>query len=211
MTAINRSAGAPSGRRSKWESIDWKTAETTVRRLQERIAKAVRDKKFGKAKALQWILTHSYYAKLLAIKRVTSNKGKNTPGVDNVVWSTSRQKLDAVKLLKRRGYRPQPLRRIYIPKKNRLKKRPLSIPVMVDRALQALYKLALEPVAETLADLNSYGFRPKRSCADAIAQCYNTLAKKASPRWILEADIKACLDPSSYCTPFHGRSLKSSS
>ncbi len=198
MTAINRFAGAPTDRQSKWNSIDWKTAETTVTRLQERIAKAVKEKKFGKAKALQWLLTHSYYAKLLAIKRVTSNKGKNTPGVDKVVWSTSRQKLNAVKLLKRSGYRPQPLRRIYIPKKNRLKKRPLSIPVMADRAFQALYKLALEPVAETIADLNSYGFRLKRSCADAIAQCFITLAKKDSPRWILEADIQACFDEISH-------------
>ncbi len=162
-----------------------------------RISKAVKEKRFGKVKSLQWLLTKSYYAKLLAIKRVTSNKGKYTPGVDGIIWKTSKQKLDAVITLKRKGYRPQPLRRIYIPKKNG-KKRPLSIPTKIDRAMQALYKFALEPVAETLADPNSYGFRLYRRCADAIGQCFISLAKSYSPIWILEADIKACFDEISH-------------
>lgn len=194
MTAASRAADAPFGRDKKWNSIDWRAAGRAVRRLQVRIAKAVKERKFRKAKALQWILTHSYYAKLLTIKRVTSNKGKRTPGVDGVTWSTPRQKLEAVERLKRRGYNPLPLRRIYIPKKDKTKKRPLSIPTMKDRACQALYKLALEPVAETLADPNSYGFRSWRGCADAIAQCFIALAKRVSPIWILEADIRACFD-----------------
>ncbi len=198
MTATVRLADAPASRHTSWNSIDWKTVRRDVRRLQVRIAKAVKEKKFRIVRSLQWLLTHSYYAKLIAIKRVTSNKGKRTPGVDGVVWSTSRQKLNAVKLLKRRGYRPLPLRRIYIPKKNKNKKRPLSIPTMKDRAFQALYKLALEPVAETLADPNSYGFRTWRSCADAIAQCFIALAKGKSPTWILEADIRACFDEISH-------------
>lgn len=185
MTATAKSADAPLGRYTKWRSIDWKTVNRAVRRLQVRIAKAVREKKFRKVKALQWLLTHSYYAKLLAVKRVTSNKGRRTAGVDGVVWSTSRQKLEAVKQLKRRGYHPLPLRRIYIPKKDISKKRPLSIPTMKDRACQALYKLALEPVAETMADPNSYGFRTFRSCADAIAQCFNTLMdKEVLSKWL---------------------------
>jgi RNA-directed DNA polymerase len=194
MTAANRSADAPTSWNAKWKSIDWKTVRESVKRLQVRIAKAVTEGKFRKAKALQWLLTHSYHAKLLAVKRVTSNKGRRTAGVDGIIWKTPRQKLEAVKLLRRRGYRPLPLRRIYIPKKNKLKKRPLSIPVMIDRAFQALYKLALEPVAEVMADRNSYGFRQKRRCADAVAQCFITLAKGYSPVWILEADIKACFD-----------------
>jgi RNA-directed DNA polymerase len=198
MTAVVKTADAPFDKHKKWQFIDWKAVESAVRRLQVRIAKAVKERTFRKAKALQWILTHSYYAKLLAIKRVTSNKGKRTPGVDGVIWTTSRQKLEAVELLKRRGYNPLPLRRIYIPKKDKTKKRPLSIPTMKDRACQALYKLALEPVAETLADPNSYGFRSWRSCADAIAQCFNSLAKSISPIWILEADIKACFDEISH-------------
>lgn len=197
MTATLRKAGAPIGTSKNWKSIDWKKVNIRVKRLQMRIAKAVVEKRFGRAKALQWLLTHSYYAKLLAVKRVTSNKGKRTPGVDKDTWKTPTQKFHAVENLKRKGYRPQPLRRIYIPKKNG-KKRPLSIPTMTDRAMQALHKMALEPVAETLADPNSYGFRPYRGCADAIAQCFITLAKKASPVWVLEADIKACFDEISH-------------
>ena len=198
MTVANRPTDAPTSWKTEWKSINWKTVRDSVKRLQVRIAKAVTEGKFRKAKALQWLLTHSYHAKLLAIKRVTSNKGRRTAGVDGIIWKTPRQKLEAVKLLGRRGYRPLPLRRIYIPKKNKLKKRPLSIPVMTDRAFQALYKMALEPVAEVLADPNSYGFRQKRRCADAVAQCFIALAKSYSAVWILEADIKACFDEISH-------------
>ena len=153
-----------------------------------RIAKAVKENRWNKVKALQHLLTHSFYAKLLAVKRVTSNKGKKTPGVDGVLWQGARAKWRAACSLRRRGYKPQPLRRIYIPKKNG-KKRPLSIPTMYDRAMQALYKLALAPVAETTADRNSYGFREGRSCADAMAAAFNALSKPNSATWVLEGDI----------------------
>src|SRR5712691_3184073 len=128
------SIGASSDPVSAWKAIDWPAIRHHVRRLQLRIAKAIRAGKHGKAKALQWLLTHSRAAKLLAVKRVTSNKGAKTPGVDNVIWRTDRQKYQAAQNLKRRGYRPQPLRRHYIPKKNG-KLRPLSIPVMRCRAM----------------------------------------------------------------------------
>jgi RNA-directed DNA polymerase len=180
-----------------WRSINWKAVEAFVRRMQMRIAKAVREGRFGRAKAIQWLLTHSFYAKLLAVKRVTSNKGKQTPGVDGVVWKTPRQKMIAVYQLRRKSYHPLPLRRLYIPKKNG-KLRPLSIPTMKDRAMQALYKLGLEPIAETTADPNSYGFRQYRSCADAVAQCFISLGKSYSPVWVLEGDIKACFDDISH-------------
>ena len=197
MTATIGLAGAPPSDYINWKSINWKEVNIFVKRLQMRISKAVKEMKFGKVKSLQWLLTNSYYAKLLAIKRVTSNKGKRTAGVDGITWKTSKQKMKAVITLKRKGYQTKPLRRIYIPKKNG-KKRPLSIPTMTDRAMQALYKFALEPVAETLADPNSYGFRQYRRCADAIAQCFITLAKSYSPVWVLEADIKACFDEISH-------------
>jgi RNA-directed DNA polymerase len=128
---------------------------------------------------------------------VTENQGKNTPGVDRVIWNTPQRKLNGISSLQQRGYHPQPLRRIYIPKKNG-KKRPLGIPTMRCRAMQALYLLALDPVAETVADPNSYGFRPGRSTADAIEQCFNVLGKQSSPQWILEGDIKGCFDAISH-------------
>lgn len=192
MTA---SAGASSIQLNNetWSNIDWEVVESFVKRLQMRIAKAFREKRFGKVKALQRLLTSSYYAKLSAVQRVSTNNGKNTPGVDSVVWKAAKEKLIAALALKRFSYQPLPLRRIYIPKKNG-QKRPLGIPSMHDRAFQALHLLALAPVSEMLADPDSYGFRPYRSCADAIEQCFCTLAKRVSPQWIFEADIKSCFD-----------------
>jgi RNA-directed DNA polymerase len=188
-----RQIHASSRHNLNWKSINWKKIGKKVKELQMRIAKAVREGKFRLAKSLQWLLTHSFYGKLLAVRRVVTNKGKTTPGVDGIVWNTPRKKMQAVNLLSRRGYRPLPLRRVYIKKLNG-KLRPLSIPTMRDRAMQALYTLALVPVAETIGDPNSYGFRDGRCCADAIEQCFICLAKRHSPRWILEADIQACFD-----------------
>jgi len=202
MAAIARLTGAPSASGNDWKAIDWQKVRREVRRLQTRIAKAVREGRHGRVKALQWLLTRSFSGKALAVKRVVSNRGRKTPGVDGIVWYTPRQRMKAVQALRRRGYQARPLRRVYIPKKNG-KMRPLGIPTMHDRAMQALHALALQPVAETTGDPNSYGFRLYRSCADAIHQCYIGLAKRYSAQWILEGDIKACLDTSSYCTPCH--------
>ena len=193
MTAISKPDSGASSAHLTWDAIDWHTIENHVRRLQVRIAKATAEERWGKVKALQWLLTHSFYAKLFAVKRVTGNRGGKTPGVDGTLWRTPQQKVEAISSLRRRGYRPQPLRRIYIPKKNR-QQRPLGIPTMVDRAHQALHWFALEPVSETRADRNTYGFRPKRGTADAIAQCFNLLCRKTSAQWILEGDIKSCFD-----------------
>lgn len=177
-----------------WESIDWNKCEKMVSKLQARIVKAQKEGKYNKVKALQWTLTHSFYAKALAVKRVTSNSGSKTAGVDKVTWSTPNAKFKAISQLKRRGYKPQPLRRVNIEKSNG-KLRPLGIPTMKDRAMQALYLLALEPVSETTADSHSYGFRKERSTKDAMQHCFTALAKRgASPEWILEGDIKGCFD-----------------
>lgn len=176
-----------------WKDIDFDVATEYVKKLQMRIVKAKQEGKQGKVKALQRLLTTSFYARVLAIKRVTENKGKKTAGVDGEIWSTDKLKLDAISKLKRRGYNPKPLKRIYIPKKNG-KKRPLSIPTMLDRAMQTLYKFALEPIAEVGADPNSYGFRAKRCPQDAIEQCFIVLARDNSAEWVLEGDIKGCFD-----------------
>jgi RNA-directed DNA polymerase len=187
------STGAPFHGVTDWHAIDWQSATHNVRRLQARIVKATQEKRWGKVKALQRLLTHSFSGKALAVRRVTENQGKNTPGVDKVIWNTPQKKINAIYSLRQRDYHPQPLRRIYIPKKNG-KKRALGIPVMKCRAMQALYLLALDPVAETTADLNSYGFRPQRSAADAIEQCFTALGNLQTAQWILEGDIKACFD-----------------
>ena len=184
---------APETNLKNWKSIDWKKVNKSVKSLQLRIAKATREGKHGKAKALQWLLTHSFAAKLLAVKRVTENSGKRTPGVDGIRWKKPAQKYRAATSLVRKGYKALPLRRIYILKKNG-KKRPLGIPTMKDRAFQALHLLALEPISETLADKASYGFRQKRGCHDALERCYIHLSRKDSATWVLEGDIKGCFD-----------------
>jgi RNA-directed DNA polymerase len=180
-----------------WHQINWYKAHQHVRRVQLRIAEATREGRMRKVKSLQRLLTHSFHARALAVKRVTENQGKSTPGVDGQTWSTPEDKFKAILSLKRKGYKPLPLRRVYIPKSNG-KKRPLGIPIMKDRAMQALYKLALEPIAETYADGNSYGFRPERSCADAIEQTFIILGRQTRAQWILEGDIKSCFDEISH-------------
>lgn len=186
-------AGAVSREPRDWQSWRWDRIQRNVRRLQARIVKATQEGRWGKVKALQRLLTHSFSGRALAVKRVTENQGRNTPGVDGEIWNTPTRKTEAVNRLRQRGYRPQPLRRVYIPKGNG-QQRPLGIPTMQDRAMQALYLLALDPVAETLADPNSYGFRRERCPADAIAQCFNVLSRRVAPEWILEGDIRSCFD-----------------
>jgi RNA-directed DNA polymerase len=147
---VEQSMCAASGPASQWEQIDWSQCEQKVRRLQARIVKATQQGRHGKVKALQWLLTHSFCGRALGVKRVTHNQGKNTPGVDGAIWSTPASRYRAIDTLRRRGYQPQPLRRVYIPKANG-KLRPLEIPTMKDRSMQALYLLALLPVSETTA------------------------------------------------------------
>ena len=177
-----------------WHAIDWRVVERTVRTTQKRIAKATQECDWRRVKALQRSLTHSFAARALAVRRVTENQGKRTAGVDRELWETPDLKWKAVgKLKQQRGYRPKPLRRVYIPKSNG-KERPLGIPTMFDRAMQALHLLGLEPVAESTSDPNSYGFRRNRSTADAMSQIFVCMSQKASAQWVLEADIQGCFD-----------------
>lgn len=161
-------------------------------RLQSRIAKATAQGNKNWVKRLQYLLTHSFHAKAYAVKKVTSNKGKNTSGVDKKLWSTSASKMRTVLTLTDKKYKAKPLRRVYIKKKNKVKKRPLGIPTMYDRAMQTLYALALEPVAETTGDSVSFSFRRGRSAKDACEQIFCVLVRKCSPPWIPEGDIKVC-------------------
>ena len=192
-----QAVGAVSREAAEWYAIDWHAIYRNVRRLQVRIVQATKESRWGKVRALQRLLTHSYSGKVLAVRRVTENAGKKTPGVDQEIWDTPEKKTQAVHALKRRGYQSQPLRRVYILKSDGKTMRPLGIPTMKDRAQQALYLLALAPVVETIADKNSYGFRQQRSCADAIEQCFKAL-RSANTQWILEGDIKSCFDKISH-------------
>ena len=186
-------ACAPPARSMDWNQVNWSQCHANVRRLQARIVKATQEGRWGKTKSLQYLLTHSFSGKALAVKRVTENKGKNTPGVDMTTWTTPEIKSQAILSLSRRNYKPEPLRKVYIPKSDG-RKRALGIPTMRDRAMQALYLSALYPIAETKADPHSYGFRPERSTADAIDQCFTILSKAQSASWIFEGDIKGCFD-----------------
>lgn len=193
MSAAEMPAGAAPERTPDWHSIEWKKVWRTVRRLQARIVKAVAEGRWNKVKALVYLLTHSFGGRALAILRVVSNSGAKTPGVDGITWNTPESKSAAFNALRRHDYRPQPLRRVYIPKSNG-KSRALGIPTMTDRAMQALYVLGLDPIAESRADGHSYGFRLERRCADALEQSHCLLGNRHGPQWILEGDIKACFD-----------------
>src|SRR5262245_43210652 len=193
MSAAATLAGAAPGLVPGWHSIPWKQVWRNVRRLQARIVKAVQERRWGKVRALVYLLTHSYSGRAAAILRVTTNQGAQTPGVDGEVWDTPELKAAAFDKLRRHGYTAQPLRRVHIPKSNG-KLRPLGIPTLTDRAMQALYLLGLGPILETLADRNSYGFRTGRCCADALDHCHKVLGRRESATWVLEGDIKSCFD-----------------
>ena len=202
MSSSNSTAGKPEMLEDEtqtlaeqWESMDWQHVEHEVNRLQTRIAKAQAKGDANRVRRLQYLLTHSYYAKAYAVRKVTTNKGKNTPGVDGELWTSSAAKMKAASSLTDRRYRSKPLRRVYIEKKGKKKKkRPLGIPIMFDRAMQTLYALALEPVAEVTADTHSFGFRKGRCAHDACEQAFIIFAKKDSATWILDADIEGCFD-----------------
>jgi RNA-directed DNA polymerase len=175
-----------------WDTIGWKKVERVVFKLQKRIYRAqVR----GDVKAihkLQRLIMKSRSARLLAVRRVTQdNRGKKTAGIDGVKSLTPAERLNLVHYL-RLGQQANPLRRIYIDKPGTDEKRPLGIPTLGDRALQALVKLALEPEWEAKFEPNSYGFRPGRSAWDAIGAIYVFINQK--PRWVLDADIAKCFD-----------------
>jgi len=178
----------------QWMHINWDTVAVSVNRLQTRITKAVKEKRWHLVKRLQYLLTNSFNAKLLAVYKVTQNKGARTAGVDGIKWATPEARMNTALELSSKNYKAKPLRRVYIEKYGKKEKRPLSIPTMHDRAMQALYALALDPVAEATADRTSFGFRKNRSTHDTYAQAFICLSKKNSAQWVLEGDIKGCFD-----------------
>lgn len=177
----------------QWETIDWNKAKEIVNNLQSRIARAAKDRNWNKVSKLSRLLTRSFYARVLAVRKVSENKGSKTPGIDGVIWQSPADKMRAALQLTNKGYHAKPLTRKYIRKKNG-KLRPLSIPTLYDRAMQTLHALALSPVESATSDKTSFGFKPYRSTKDAFAYLHTCISKKNAPLWIVEGDIKACFD-----------------
>ena len=175
---MNGKPCATSDTKGSWFNIDFKSAEKSVKKLQKRIYVAYSRNDIDKMMYLQSCMIHSFYAKALAVKIVTSNRGKNIVGVDNILWKTPEEKYNAIFTLSRRGYKPKALKKIFIPKDDG-SMRMIGIPTIKDRAMQTLFKFALEPVAEATADCCSFGFRKGKSSRDAIIRC---------------KDIKSCFD-----------------
>ena len=180
---------------SSWATIIWRAVEKNVRRLQERIYRATERQVWRQVRSLQKLLARSISNKLLAIRLVTQqNQGRKTPGVDGVIYDTPEKRWQfSQEKLSLKGYKPKAVKRVYIPK-GAGKQRPLGIPTIKDRVMQAIVKTALEPEWEAKFEANSYGFRPGRRSMDAITQLHLTLNKSGSSHWILDADLKGCFD-----------------
>jgi RNA-directed DNA polymerase len=176
----------------KWDEINWRKLERNVFKLQKRIYQASKSSDWKRVKRLQKLLLKSKSAKLLAVRRVTQiNKGKKTAGIDGVKSLSPTQRLKLANELNLNG-KSKPVRRVWIPKPGKTEERPLGIPTIADRAKQALVKLALEPEWEAKFEPNTYGFRPARSCQDAIAAIHTAINHKNA--YVLDADIKGCFD-----------------
>jgi RNA-directed DNA polymerase len=176
----------------EWKNVDWRKAEIRVFKLQKRIFQASTRGDVKAVRKLQKTLIRSWSARLLAVRKVTQdNQGKKTAGVDGVKSLTPKDRLNLTNNLRITG-KVRPTRRVMIPKPNSDEKRPLGIPTMYDRALQTLVKQTLEPEWEAKFEPNSYGFRPGRSCHDAIGAIFNSIRYKA--KYVLDADISKCFD-----------------
>lgn len=192
MVAINKFE-------THWHNINWKQVEEFVSNAQNDLVVAYEEEKFTKLHEMQYNLMMSFEARAYAVRQVTSNDGKKTPGVDNIIWKGTAAKTLAISELRRvvispKSYKPQNIRKILIPKRNSNEQRPLGIPTILDRALQALIVLTLDPVVEARSDNHSYGSRKHRSPHDAINRLFQLLGKPKSPKWILDVDISKCFD-----------------
>ncbi len=178
--------------RYEWETIPWRKLEKTVFKLQKRIYQASLKGENKLVHRLQRLLLKSHRAKLLAIRKVTQdNRGKKTPGIDGKVAIEPKDRLKLAQELNI-SKKPQPTRRVWIPKPGKQEKRPLGIPTIADRVIQALGKMALEPEWEAKFEENFYGFRPGRSCHDAIEAIFKAICRKRA--YVLDADIAGCFD-----------------
>jgi RNA-directed DNA polymerase len=176
-----------------WSKINWDKCDKYVCDVQHRIVSAIKAGNIGRAMSLQRLIVNSFSGRAIAVKCQSKRKGRNTPGVDNQTWTTNLDRYNAISLLGDRDYRPKPLKKVFIPKTDK-SMRQLSIPTLIDRTMQTLYSMALDPISETVSDRHSYGFRKERSTIDAIFNCFNILHRKNAPTWVLKADIEKCFD-----------------
>src|SRR5947207_10281628 len=182
-------------KQTDWKTINWKKANRTVRNLRQRIFRAAQEGNLKKVRSLQKLMVKSYSNRLVSVRRVTQiNTGKDTPGLDKLVLKTPAARGRMVDVLAHYDlWKAKPARRVYIPKSNN-KLRPLGIPVVIDRCLQAMVKNALEPAWEAQFEGSSYGFRPGRSCHDAIGKIYLLACPNKSKKWVLDADLRGAFD-----------------
>ena len=203
VTVGNGVVNGPEGLDFAWDAVRWRQVEAQVRRLRQRIFTATQEGDLKRVRNLQKLMLRSFANTLVSVRRVTEiNAGRLTAGIDKRTVSTSQEKTELVVGLHRKGapWRARPVRRVYVPKATG-KRRPIGIPVLVDRILQARVVNALEPEWEAKFEPKSYGFRPGRGCHDAIEAIFNTACGKNTKRlWIVDADLASALDAWSYCS-----------
>lgn len=182
-----------------YKNIEWIKAQKTLKKLQDELVVAYRNKYKEEVKRLQFKIVRSFSARALAVRRVHANTGGKTPGIDNVIWKVDSDLIRAISELSNlSSYTAKPVRRVYIPK-GLDKKRPLGIPTMFDRAIQALYLMTIQPIAEEVSDDRSYGFRPYKSAHDAVTYLHLVLGSYTSTRrWIMKCDIESFFDKVSH-------------
>mgnify|MGYP003384700784 CR=1 FL=1 len=178
-----------------WDAINWQTVLKRVQNLRRRIFRATQNGQLNQVRSLTKLMLRSFSNLLLSVRKVTlENKGKRTPGIDRQVVSTPKSRVKLVReMLKYESWKVKPAKRVYIPKADG-KQRPLGILTIKNRVAQAVVKNALEPYCEARFESHSYGFRPGRSCHDAIEQCWRRLNRHGKDRWVLEGDIKSAFD-----------------
>jgi RNA-directed DNA polymerase len=191
--------GAEGRANTDWNAIDWRKVERSVNNLRRRIFRASKEGDHRKVRSLQKLMLRSYANALLSVRRVTQiNAGKDTPGVDKLVVKTPKARSELVDQTRSyQSWKAKPPKRVYIPKANG-KFRPLGIPTIIDRVMQAIVKNALEPYWEARFEPASYGFRPGRSCHDAIAKVFGIARPNKRKKWVLDADIEGAFDSISH-------------